>query len=145
MICSDRSAAYWLEELSQCRNGEGKNLIINGSAEVRKVTPSIFQPSFEGGIEVTKPKQGWSNVILPGISRFSIYTLSIFIKITIVTDKETLICDAGKLQVLDTLLRRLKSEGHRVLIYSQMTRIIDLLEVRIPQSFNILECILIRI
>ena len=47
-----------------------------------------------------------------------------------VADKETLICDAGKLQVLDTLLRRLKSEGHRVLIYSQMTRIIDLLEVR---------------
>ena len=44
-------------------------------------------------------------------------------------DKETLISDAGKLQVLDTLLRRLKSEGHRVLIYSQMTRIIDLLEV----------------
>lgn len=46
-------------------------------------------------------------------------------------DKETLICDAGKLQVLDTLLRRLKCEGHRVLIYSQMTRIIDLLEVTI--------------
>lgn len=46
-------------------------------------------------------------------------------------DKETLISDAGKLQVLDTLLRRLKSEGHRVLIYSQMTRIIDLLEVSI--------------
>ena len=45
------------------------------------------------------------------------------------TDKETLISDAGKLQVLDTLLRRLKSEGHRVLIYSQMTRVIDLLEV----------------
>lgn len=44
-------------------------------------------------------------------------------------DKEALICDSGKLQVLDTLLRRLKSEGHRVLIYSQMTRVIDLLEV----------------
>ena len=52
-------------------------------------------------------------------------------ELNLVADKETLICDAGKLQVLDTLLRRLKSEGHRVLIYSQMTRIIDLLEVRI--------------
>lgn len=31
--------------------------------------------------------------------------------------------------MLDTLLRRLKYEGHRVLIYSQMTRVIDLLEV----------------
>ena len=54
-----------------------------------------------------------------------IYWQFIFFRV----DKETLICDAGKLQVLDTLLRRLKSEGHRVLIYSQMTRIIDLLEV----------------
>ncbi|XP_069993076.1 chromatin-remodeling ATPase INO80-like [Penaeus vannamei] len=36
--------------------------------------------------------------------------------------------DAGKLYVLDTLLSRLKAEGHRVLIYSQMTKMIDLLE-----------------
>ena len=72
MVCSDRSAAYWLEELAQCRSVEGKNLITCGSADVRKVTPSIFQPSFEGGIEVAKPKQGWSNVILPGKSRLYI-------------------------------------------------------------------------
>ncbi len=39
--------------------------------------------------------------------------------------------DAGKLYVLDTLLGRLKREGHRVLIYSQMTRMIDILEVTI--------------
>ena len=36
--------------------------------------------------------------------------------------------DSGKLHVLDSLLARLKAEGHRVLIYSQMTRMIDLLE-----------------
>lgn len=36
--------------------------------------------------------------------------------------------DCGKLQVLDGLLAQLKEEGHRVLIYSQMTRMIDLLE-----------------
>lgn len=46
-----------------------------------------------------------------------------------IADKESLITDAGKLYVLDTLLQRLKSEGHRVLIYSQMTKMIDLLEV----------------
>lgn len=39
--------------------------------------------------------------------------------------------DAGKLNVLDGLLTRLKSQGHRVLIYSQMTKMIDLLEVKI--------------
>ena len=42
--------------------------------------------------------------------------------------QEALVSDAGKLFVLDGLLARLKAEGHRVLIYSQMTRMIDLLE-----------------
>ncbi|OCT58042.1 hypothetical protein XELAEV_18002705mg [Xenopus laevis] len=41
---------------------------------------------------------------------------------------ESLITDSGKLYALDLLLTRLKSHGHRVLIYSQMTRMIDLLE-----------------
>jgi E1A-binding protein p400 len=36
--------------------------------------------------------------------------------------------DCGKLQTLDKLLRRLKSEGHRVLIFTQMTKILDVLE-----------------
>lgn len=35
-------------------------------------------------------------------------------------------CD--KMQRLDILLAKLKSEGHRVLIFSQMTRMLDLLE-----------------
>ena len=52
--------------------------------------------------------QGWSNICMP--------------------DKETLVSDAGKLSVLDGLLGQLKAEGHRVLIYSQMTKMIDLLE-----------------
>lgn len=52
---------------------------------------------------------GWSNIAIP--------------------DKESLVTDSGKLFVLDGLLRKLKEEGHRVLIYSQMTKMIDLLEV----------------
>lgn len=36
--------------------------------------------------------------------------------------------DCGKLQSLDRLLRRLKSEHHRVLIFTQMTRMLDILE-----------------
>lgn len=52
---------------------------------------------------------GWSNIVIP--------------------DKQTLVSDAGKLAVLDSLLTRLKAQGHRVLIYSQMTKMIDLLEV----------------
>ncbi|XP_041038070.1 helicase SRCAP-like [Carcharodon carcharias] len=36
--------------------------------------------------------------------------------------------DCGKLQVLDVLLRRLKVGGHRVLLFTQMTRMLDILE-----------------
>ncbi|KAL6258452.1 hypothetical protein P5V15_010408 [Pogonomyrmex californicus] len=36
--------------------------------------------------------------------------------------------DCGKLQSLDRLLRKLKSENHRVLIFTQMTRMLDVLE-----------------
>lgn len=43
-------------------------------------------------------------------------------------DKQSLISDGGKLTVLDELLLKLKSQGHRVLVYSQMTKMIDLLE-----------------
>ena len=44
------------------------------------------------------------------------------------TEKGCMIFDSGKMSVLDKLLVRLKREQHRVLIYSQMTRMIDLLE-----------------
>lgn len=37
-------------------------------------------------------------------------------------------CKTGKLQTLDRLLRKLKSEGHRVLIFTQMTKMLDVLE-----------------
>ena len=46
----------------------------------------------------------------------------------VVPTVEDLISDSGKLQVLDKLLVQLKAEGHRVLIFSQMTKLIDLLE-----------------
>ncbi|KAB1263802.1 Helicase SRCAP [Camelus dromedarius] len=36
--------------------------------------------------------------------------------------------DCGKLQTLAVLLRQLKAEGHRVLIFTQMTRMLDVLE-----------------
>lgn len=40
----------------------------------------------------------------------------------------TRVSDSGKLMTLDALLNELKPAGHRVLIYSQMTRMIDILE-----------------
>lgn len=37
--------------------------------------------------------------------------------------------NCGKMVLLDKLLKRLKERDHRVLIFSQMTRILDILEV----------------
>lgn len=43
-------------------------------------------------------------------------------------DKRLLQYDCGKLQALDKLLRRLQSGGHRALIFTQMTKVLDILE-----------------
>lgn len=44
-------------------------------------------------------------------------------------DASLLQYDCGKLQKLFEMLRDLKSEGHRVLIFTQMTRVLDILEM----------------
>lgn len=41
---------------------------------------------------------------------------------------DKLILDSGKFEELDRLLPKLKSEGHRVLIFSQFTMMLDILE-----------------
>lgn len=43
-------------------------------------------------------------------------------------DASLLQYDCGKLQQLDTLMRRLVDGGHRVLIFTQMTKVLDILE-----------------
>ncbi|MCJ1264068.1 swr1 complex component [Lobaria immixta] len=43
-------------------------------------------------------------------------------------DKRLLQYDCGKLQKLDSLLRELQAGGHRALIFTQMTRVLDILE-----------------
>ncbi|KAK8257481.1 SNF2 family N-terminal domain-containing protein [Phyllosticta capitalensis] len=53
-------------------------------------------------------KQRYTHVTVPSMRRF--------------------VTDSGKLATLDRLLKKLKEEGHRVLLYFQMTRMIDLME-----------------
>lgn len=43
-------------------------------------------------------------------------------------DRRLIQFDCGKLQSLDVLLRQLKKEGHRALIFTQMTKMLDILE-----------------
>lgn len=47
---------------------------------------------------------------------------------------EHLVEASGKLQLLDAMLPFLKKRGHRVLIFSQMTRILDILQVSLILS-----------
>ncbi|EJT80191.1 ISWI chromatin-remodeling complex ATPase ISW2 [Gaeumannomyces tritici R3-111a-1] len=44
------------------------------------------------------------------------------------TTDEHLVYNAGKMVILDKLLKRLQSQGSRVLIFSQMSRVLDILE-----------------
>uniref|UniRef100_A0A5B7AP69 Chromatin-remodeling ATPase INO80 n=1 Tax=Davidia involucrata TaxID=16924 RepID=A0A5B7AP69_DAVIN len=43
-------------------------------------------------------------------------------------DPAKMLTDSGKLQTLDILLKRLRAENHRVLLFSQMTKMLNILE-----------------
>jgi ATP-dependent DNA helicase len=50
---------------------------------------------------------------------------------------DELLASCGKLKLLDRLLTRLRAKGHRVLIFSQMTRMLDLLDTYLDErGFN---------
>lgn len=109
--CNDRSAEYERRALKEGGSLEAKQCVLNGAPELAAdwlKQCSQFFPEYPGGLLGIRPQNGWSFIRIP--------------------DKESLITDSGKLHALDLLLTRLKSQGHRVLIYSQMTRMIDLLE-----------------
>ena len=44
------------------------------------------------------------------------------------TTDEHLVYNSGKMMILDKLLRSMKEKGSRVLIFSQMSRVLDILE-----------------
>ena len=44
------------------------------------------------------------------------------------TTDQHIVTNGGKMMVMDKLLPRLREEGHRVLIFCQMTRMLDILE-----------------
>ncbi|XP_075904437.1 chromatin-remodeling ATPase INO80 isoform X2 [Nelusetta ayraudi] len=109
--CPDRSAEY---EWRVTRAGGGtvfKQCFLYGAPELSPEQcprSSSFHPQPPAGVMALYPRHGWSFIRIP--------------------DKESLIMESGKLHTLDVLLSRLKAQGHRILIYSQMTRMIDLLE-----------------
>ncbi|KAA8567523.1 hypothetical protein EYC84_007999 [Monilinia fructicola] len=72
-----------------------------------KVSPSFYPPN-PMLPSPTSEKQRFTHIKVPSMRRF--------------------VTDSGKLAKLDALLTKLKEGGHRVLLYFQMTRMIDLME-----------------
>eukprot|EP00794_Sanderia_malayensis_P020104 gene20104-22075_t len=106
----DRDAAYKSYDM-QFGKEHLRSVIWCGEMDSRtsKDKRALFFPLPLSGLEAATPLNGWSHVRCP--------------------DRHALITDSGKLKVLDGLLKKLKDEGHRVLIYSQMTKMIDILEI----------------
>lgn len=135
-VPGSRSAAYVWQRHEACDSTEGRNLIFCGDSSF-----SHTQWACEnvGGIDALKPQNGWFHISIPGIILpIYVYKSIIFHNIflhfffqffSVLLDKQSLVTDCGKLKILDNLLTQLKQENHRVLIYSQMTRMIDILEV----------------
>ena len=51
-------------------------------------------------------------------------------------NKQALLRDSGKLQILEYLVSRLKNSGHRCLIFSQSTKILDIIANVLPFRFG---------
>lgn len=70
-------------------------------------------------------KDRWSHAFSPFLTPFrpAIVRRQVYFP-----DRRLIQFDCGKLQELAILLRRLKSEGHRALIFTQMTKMLDVLE-----------------
>ncbi|KAJ8923687.1 hypothetical protein NQ315_010268 [Exocentrus adspersus] len=110
LYCYSRKAAWDLKHHIDDYNYNSLNYYWSQATNNKynfKSAESLY-PQPVSSVDKIRPAHGWSNIAIP--------------------DKESLVTDSGKLSVLDGLLRRLKEEGHRVLIYSQMTKMIDLLE-----------------
>ena len=116
VTCYKQRAGQWQYLLNFGGNPFIQRLFNHGNVKsldlhshlVLKLQDTYFFPQKLGGLLGLNANNGWSPILIP--------------------NKETLVSDSGKLIYLDCILKKLKKEGHRVLIYSQMTRMIDLLE-----------------
>ncbi|XP_022083274.1 DNA helicase INO80-like isoform X2 [Acanthaster planci] len=107
--CSHRQAEYDHRREELGGSLDAWLCALHGSPDCyQDVQRGLLFPLPRAGLSAVRPHHGWSKIQIP--------------------DKQYLVTDSGKMYVLDELLTRLKREGHRVLIYSQMTRMIDLLE-----------------
>ena len=111
VVCNGRSAITEREDtffsVPIRRIMFGANPLEAKAFAAEKLPPSAYPPPRMLPIPDSEKKR-FNNITVPSMRRF--------------------VTDSGKLAKLDELLFRLKNEGHRVLLYFQMTRMIDLME-----------------
>ncbi|KAF8861983.1 hypothetical protein BDZ45DRAFT_234600 [Acephala macrosclerotiorum] len=111
VVCSSRGAVIEKENtmfnIPVRRALYGPSPVEEKALITSKVPLSMYPPT-KMLPAPTSEKQRFTNITVPSMRRF--------------------VTDSGKLAKLDELLFKLKEEGHRVLLYFQMTRMIDLME-----------------
>lgn len=116
VVLGDRAAAYAFETEARhiVRGGAGLSMLLpDGLPELRSSGDGLV-----GQLAPSIPPRG----LLSAIDGANAPTDFLHPKAGM------LLTDCDKMQRLDKLLVELKREGHRVLIYSQMTKMLDLLE-----------------
>ncbi|ORZ27824.1 SNF2 family N-terminal domain-domain-containing protein [Lobosporangium transversale] len=116
MICSDRT--FLVDQYEQMFDTRIRRLLL-GVPEFR--TEAVHQEYVAPIMDLWQVNQGRGLLGEPSLSSQGYSTIE-------VPQMKQLIMDSGKLAVLDKLLVELKAGGHRVLVYFQMTKMIDLME-----------------
>ncbi|KAI9884511.1 MAG: monovalent cation:H+ antiporter, CPA1 (nhx1) [Watsoniomyces obsoletus] len=111
LVCSNRGAINEMQHI-RFNSFVRRSLYPLSEVEERQLVEMKVDPTRFPRTRLLPPplseKSRYTNIRVPSMQRF--------------------VTDCGKLAQLDKLLRQLKEGGHRVLLYFQMTRMIDLME-----------------
>ncbi|KAG0366916.1 putative DNA helicase ino80 [Mortierella sp. AD032] len=116
IICSDRS--FMVDQQEQLFDHKMRQLLL-GVSDFQ--TEASHQEEVAPMMDLWRVNDGRGLLGEPSISSMGYSTIE-------VPQMKQLVMDSGKLAVLDKLLVELKAGGHRVLVYFQMTKMIDLME-----------------
>ncbi|CAI0439682.1 unnamed protein product [Linum tenue] len=119
-LCSDRNFAYKMVEelhhpwLKRLLIGFARTSELNGPR--KPIGPHPLIEEIDSELPVSQPALQIVHDIFGSCPPMQSF------------DPAKLLTDSGKLQTLDILLKRLRAENHRVLLFAQMTKMLNILE-----------------
>ncbi|KAG0026948.1 putative DNA helicase ino80 [Podila clonocystis] len=117
IFCSDRT--FLVDQQRTLFDHQMRQMLL-GVSEL--MTEAPYQPKPDSPVsDLWNVNSGRGLLGEPSLSSMGYSTIE-------VPQMKQLVMDSGKLAVLDKLLVELKAGGHRVLVYFQMTKMIDLME-----------------